>query len=357
MSQRRQYIKSTTLTKSRIRSKEALMMSEYSNIMAGLDSLTANLKQNSSGSRKHTKSILLPNKHRAKHSAVRHVVSELVTASLTSKISNQPGPPKSQTYQTPSDNAQLDFSTLSSPYDMSPVKKDPLGSTFDAFDNIPLSTFSYHEIPFEDEDLLPNYSHQLPSSPPPSYPSSEYPFQRPTSTPSISAVPHWKILAQARESMSTKFPPTQVLFTKYVHELLKNRQDSNGSKIKQSSNARWLIKDPHGICWPLKGEKRNRKYQFEHYLPPRLSGARETRSNKNHLRIMALEANMLKAQKISPPLRSRFALPKRDGVFKVNTPSGLQHSISLEDLVWESYLEELDMISSSKPSDSEASTP
>ncbi|ORX93831.1 hypothetical protein K493DRAFT_302438 [Basidiobolus meristosporus CBS 931.73] len=272
----------------RVSSREALLLSD---IMANMDALSL-----SPPSRKR-----MPNTQFAENIMVEQVVREIMSASL------------SQAFTTSTSN----------------LKEH--SAAFDPFDNIPLATFSYHEIPIVDEDFLPHYAPELPCSPPPSYPSGEYPFQKPKSIAPQSAA---RVLAEAREAMKGKFHPTQVLFTHYVHELLMNRQGLPFSPTKRPS-----IKDPHGICWPLKGERRNRKYHFENYLPPRLSGAREIRSNRAHMRLMALEESMIKAGKICSPLRPHFSLPKRVESFCTNIPSGLRHACSLEDLVWEAYLD------------------
>ncbi|KAK9762806.1 hypothetical protein K7432_011107 [Basidiobolus ranarum] len=346
MSCRRQYIESSTAAKNRINSKEALLLSEYSNIMANLDSLTLSLKHNGSGARKRSTSIPLPNKQISEKLAVNQLVDRFVSASFL-KITHGSNARKAKCHETPFEIVNFDFPTLNSPYDISPVEEDSRCPSFDGLNNIPLDTFSYHEIPFEDEDLLPNYTRDLPSSPPPPYPSSEYPFTKHSPSTRTPAKEGWLVLIEARKQMCTKFHPTQVLFTKYTSELMNSRPNSSGKPSRVSVNAKRLIKDPHGICWPLKGERRNRKYQFENFLPPRLSGAREIRSNNDHLRMMALEKSMMKAQKINTPLRSRFSLPKRSGTFTANISSDLRNCSTLEDLVWESYYEELTTVQSS----------
>ncbi|ORX88674.1 hypothetical protein K493DRAFT_341147 [Basidiobolus meristosporus CBS 931.73] len=341
MSYRRQYIESSTAAKNRISSKEALLLSQYSNIMANLDSLT--LKQDGYRTTKRASSIPLPNKQITEKLAVNQVVDKFVSASL-SRIAHHSNGRKAARHEAPFDGVELDFPTVKSPYDISPVDGNLEQPSFDALNNIPLATFSYHEIPFEDEDLLPNYTQDLPCSPPPPYPSSEYPFMKQTPSSDAPRKEGWLVLVEARKAMCTKFPPTQVLYTKYVNELMNSRPRVDGRPSRISTNTRRLVKDPHGICWPLRGERRNRKYHFDNFLPPRISGAREIRSNKDQMRIMALEASMQKADKISTPLRSRFSLPKRAGKFTANIPSRLRNSSTLEDLVWETYYDELNSI-------------
>ncbi|ORY02395.1 hypothetical protein K493DRAFT_312059 [Basidiobolus meristosporus CBS 931.73] len=143
-------------------------------------------------------------------------------------------------------------------------------------------------------------------------------------------------LKQARESLTQSVHPTKALFIKYTYDLLnQNSKPANFEGFTGSTE----IKDCFGICLPNNTQEvRERKYELDEHLPPRLSGPRSVRTNQEFIRMSIAETNMIKAHKILHPLKQRQYLPRREDTYIPNRASALKECTHVDDDVMDMEL-------------------
>ncbi|ORX97040.1 hypothetical protein K493DRAFT_314258 [Basidiobolus meristosporus CBS 931.73] len=179
--------------------------------------------------------------------------------------------------------------------------------------------FSYTELPIKDDGVSNILCVTLSANPLDACPGVNRREPRPDT-----------ILKRARETLVAMVHPTKALFIKYTNELL--CRHGKGPHC-QGFAGNYETPDSYGICPSTDPSSRikERKYDFEELLPPRLSGPRNIRSNQEYLRISLAESSMIKANKILRPLKQRYYLPRRDDFYTANRPSLLSHHFSTWD--------------------------
>ncbi|KAK9701559.1 hypothetical protein K7432_011663 [Basidiobolus ranarum] len=172
----------------------------------------------------------------------------------------------------------------------------------------PICPFSYTEVPIKDGGVSSILRVTLSSNP----------LEPASGTHNCLSRPDLK-LKQARDTLVQAIHPTKALFIKYTYDLLSQHGQHNKPKGFMGTNE---IKDCFGICLPNHPDgPRERKFEVEEHLPPRLSGPRSIRLNQQHIRINIAESSMIKANKILHPLKQRNYLPRREDLYIANRPT------------------------------------